>query len=214
MTMAVPMPQRDVVPPCFGQEWDPKEPECSGGPDPNFQAADGGHIRPQCAVFARCGARTQALKQARATGTNVVPATSLVRPAVITPPPAQQPPKTFADYIARQAAQANPNASWVERQRLEAMTSPRPPMQVPVPSGAVSPTFSQHYPMAAHSPATRYELNYTMPGYLTIPEERGQGEGLLAVLFREIIRAIFKAVGHTVAHSFDTRPLKDPTQHK
>jgi hypothetical protein len=49
-----------------------------------------------------------------------------------------------------------------------------------------------------------------MPGYLTVPEERVEGEGLFAVLLREIIRGIFKAVGHVVAHAFDTRRLKEP----
>jgi len=207
MTMAVPMqPQKDVVPPCFGKEWDHNEPECAGGPDPNFQAADGGHIRPQCAVFARCGARTQAMKQA--TAPNVVPASSLTRPPMVTPPP-QQAPRTWPDYIAQQAQRQNappPPSAWVERQRLEAMTAARPPLQPPMHSAP--PTFQHNYPI--HSPAVRYELNYTMPGYLTTPEERGQGESLLAVIFREIIRAIFKAVGHTVAHSFDTRTLKGP----
>lgn len=200
MTMAVPQPHADVLPACFGQGWDPREPECAGGPDPNYQARDGGHIRPQCGVFARCGARTTLLKQTA----QVVPASSLVRPHVGAPPPAtppQAPPRTFPEYMARQ------NAEWVEKQRLSAMGAPRPAV---APTSSISPTFQHPYPSTVHSPATRYELNYTMPGYLTVPEERGQGESLWSVFFREIVRAMFKAVFHAGSHFMDTRRLKDP----
>jgi hypothetical protein len=192
MTMSAAPLQRDVVPVCFGKEWDPREPECTGGPDPNFNDANGGHVRQQCEVFSRCGARTQQLKNA---GGNLISPQTLVRPPLITPPPQQ--PKTFSDYMNRT------NAEWVEKQRREAMAAPRPVQAAPT----WTPPMGQSL-HSVHSPAHRYELNYTMPGYLTVPEERAEGEGLMAVLFREIVRAIFKAVGHTIAHSFDSRKMK------
>ena len=195
MTMSAPSLQRDVVPVCFGKEWDPRESECAGGPDPNYTDADGGHVRAQCQVFSRCGARTQQMKNA--TG-NLIPAQNLTRPPIITPPPPQGPPRTFHDYMSRT------NAEWVEEQRRKAMGTPRPPQAAPT----WTPPQALGHSVQVHSPAHRYELNYTMPGYLTVPEERGEGEGLMAVLFREIIRAIFKAVGHTIAHSFDSRRMK------
>jgi hypothetical protein len=202
MTMAVPIPQGDVVPPCFGLEWNPREPECTGGPDANFQDGSGGHIRDQCAVFARCGARTQALRQSRQTS-NVIPPGNLVRPPMVTPPPAQHqhPPRSFKEYLERQGS------NYVEQQRVAALQGPRPPVSAPVQTQ--SPTFQHTYPSQAHYPAARYELNYTAPEFLTVPEERGEGDTFLSVLIRELIRAAAKALGLAFASAFDRRVLKD-----
>lgn len=197
MTMSAPSLQRDVVPKCFGLEWDPREPECAGGPDPNFSDAHGGHVREQCQVFSRCGARTQQMKNASG---NLIPPQNLVRPPIVTPPP--QITRPFGDL-------SRPSSEWVERERLRAMAAVRPAQ--PVPTGIPYVNTTPHY--QAHYPAQRFELNYTMPGYLTVPEERGEGEGLIAVLLREVIRAIFKAIGHTVAHSFDMRPMTHGPAH-
>jgi hypothetical protein len=58
-------------------------------------------------------------------------------------------------------------------------------------------------------PANAYHLNYMMPGYLTLPEEREPGESLVSVLLREALRAVFKALGHSISHFFDSRRLKE-----
>ena len=52
-------------------------------------------------------------------------------------------------------------------------------------------------------------VNYKMPNYLTVPEEREQGESAWSVLGREILRSAAKAVGHAVAAFFDRTRLRD-----
>lgn len=194
MTMAVPMPQRDVVPPCFGKEWNPREPECAGGPDPNFTDAHGGHIRQQCEVFSRCAARTQILKNS----SNLVPTSSLVRP-LITPPPPPAPVRTFDEWARQQ------NVNWVEEQRLRALSAPRPAQGPTVPHSPQQ-QLGGHY--AAHYPATRYELNYAAPDVLTVPEERVEGEHWVWPFLREGGRAAIKFLFMAWAASLDKNRLR------
>jgi hypothetical protein len=66
------------------------------------------------------------------------------------------------------------------------------------------------YQQVVHHPAPMYQLNYMMPGYLSVPEERLPGESLWGVLLREVFRSMFKALGHSVSHFFDARPLREP----
>jgi hypothetical protein len=63
-------------------------------------------------------------------------------------------------------------------------------------------------PGAAIHPASTYQLNYVVPGYLSVPEPRADGESVWRVLGRLVLRAILKALGQELAHFADTHPLK------
>jgi hypothetical protein len=135
----------------------------------------------------------------------------LVRPPVIPtvqaaavpakPPTPQTPaaqPQNFSDFLRHQ------QAAHIEAQRQAALTASRP--QAPAP---YQPQQQQQQPAQfAQYPAPAYQLNYMMPGYLSAPEVRHEGEGLLPVLGREVIRSVFKALGHSVSHFFDVRVMK------
>lgn len=53
-------------------------------------------------------------------------------------------------------------------------------------------------------------VNYQMPGYLSVPEVRYEGEGFMKILWRTVLRAVGKSVGHSVSHLFDTTVLGTP----
>jgi hypothetical protein len=109
------------------------------------------------------------------------------------PPPQQQAPQTFGQWLG------NAQAAHVAAQR--------PPVQVPqAPQYAQQP---QMYVGAPVNPATTWQLNYTMPSYLSTPEIRHPGESIWAVLLREVLRAMGKALGHSVSHFFDARVFKE-----
>ena len=195
------------TPSCFGKNWDKNEAECAGGPDAGFvHPKTGLHMREQCNFFQSCGTRTQATRNAQ-----IIPPDTLIRPQL---PPAPPQAGNFTDFVRAQAVQQ------VEAQRLAAMTAARPPMPQTVQPSQIqyqhSPWVPQPpqlhaYPQALiQHPAPTYQLNYQMPGYLSVPEVREAGEGLLAVLFREVLRSMFKATGHSVSHFFDTRPFRQP----
>jgi len=74
-----------------------------------------------------------------------------------------------------------------------------------VPVQHIQQQLGGHY--AAHYPAARYELNYTAPDFLTVPEERAEGEAWWAVLGRELFRAGLKALGLALASWFDKHRL-------
>jgi hypothetical protein len=198
-------PQKEELPSCFAKEWDKNAPECAGGPDPNYvHPITQLHVHEQCSVFSSCGARQQAIRQSQ-----LIPQQQLIRPPSVPwqqpapmPAPAQapQPANSFAEFLARQRAQQ------VEAQRQQAMSAPRPMTAAPQPTQAMPAPVIQ--PTYAHYPAPVYQLNYQMPGYLSTPEERADGEGLWPVLLREVIRSLFKASGHAVAHFFDVRTMK------
>jgi hypothetical protein len=104
---------------------------------------------------------------------------------------------TYQEWMARQ------QESHVEAQRQAALVGPRPPQ--PSPTASWTPG---HAARPVHSPALLYEYNSAVPGYLTVPEERAEGEGLAAVFFRELMRALLKAAGQALASFFDSRRLK------
>lgn len=188
---------RSEVPECFGKEWDKNAAECAGGPDQNFTHPKSGlHVREQCSFFQSCGSRTQAKSLTQ----GVIPPQQLVRPPQ--PPQPQAQPQTFADFMRAK------NAEWAEQQRVSAMQAPRPSAPV-VPQQQQQ---QQHVPVmhtAVNRPASVYQLNYEMPGYLTTPEPRMDGETLWPVLMREVIRSMLKALGHSVSHFFDARAFRE-----
>jgi hypothetical protein len=56
-------------------------------------------------------------------------------------------------------------------------------------------------------------VDYRMPAYLSIPEERHEGQGLLGLMARTVGRSMGKALGHSIAHLFDTVPLTPPPRY-
>lgn len=197
MTMFAPTLLRERIkeeepPTCFAKQWDPNHPECTGGLDPQYtHPRTGTHVRETCEFFERCGAETKISRQNRLSS-GLVPASALVRQ--------QQPaaPQTFRAYMqTQQYAQQQPAASFMQ-------------------SAPARPTFPQPYAAQPQPqqqlqyPAPAYQLQYLMPGYLTVPEQRTVGGSIWRLLGREVIRAIAKAMGHTVANFFDTNPLRLP----
>lgn len=206
MNVSVAATRREEVPVCFAKEWDKNAPECAGGPDPDFvHPITKLHVHEQCNFFTSCGSRQEATKRAQ-----LIPPSSLFRgpggapwqpqaPAAAT---YAGPPQTFADFLRRQASDA------AEVQRQAAMTGQRPPA-APFQPGVQPQYMHQQVQQGyVHRPATNYQLNYEMPPYLSAPEDRHPGEGLMPVLFREIVRSMFKALGHAIAHFFDARQMK------
>lgn len=192
MNIPVNVTKREELPTCFGREWDKNVSECAGGPDPAFTNPKTGlHVREQCNFFQACGARTQAQRAAAQQQQRLIPTSSLF--SHTQPPTPTAPPTTFSDYLRQQ------QASYVEAQRLAATGRP-----ITVPQQQQQVIYG-----AAQHPAPMYQLNYMMPGYLSVPEERQPGEGLWGVLLREVFRSIFKALGHSVSHFFDSRPIRD-----
>lgn len=180
-------------PVCFAKEWDKDAAECAGGRDAGYtNPRTGLNIRDKCSFFDSCGARTQAGRIAQ----TVIPAGHLVRPGIVTPP------TSMGDYLRKQAAD-----NVAEQQRTRAFGWQTHVPQVPVaqtPQGPV-PQY------AVQNPGRLYHLNYEMPGYLSVPEERMPGESLQQVLLREVIRSVLKAMGHAISHFFDARRIKEKT---
>lgn len=59
-------------------------------------------------------------------------------------------------------------------------------------------------------PATTYQFNHGIPGYLSVPEPRLPGESVWTVLLREVLRGLLKSAGHSVSYFVDQHPLKNP----
>jgi hypothetical protein len=183
MNVSVATTKREEAPQCFGSHlWDKNAPECAGGPDAGYVNPDNQkNWRYRCNFFEACGARS-------AISGRLIPPQQLVRPAVAPSPPtfthAPSPPLSgFAEFIKR-----------VDDSRAAG----RP----------IAPPTAQAYAQPAPQQATSWVLNYGMPSYLSTPEAQHPGESIWSVLLREVIRALFKAGGHTIAHFFDTRPLR------
>lgn len=189
------------TPGCFGQDWDSKEPECAGGPHPTRRnPRDGSHTLDRCNFFASCGARTAATRNANGT---LIPAQNLVRPPVVTPPPAPQPaPQTFAQWMQNQP-KPQPVPTYPG--------TPTATMPQPAAPQAVQPQ-AHFMPGAPVHPAQTWQLNYSSPPFLSTPEMKQPGETIWAVLFREVLRAMLKGAAHAAAHFFDARPLKGPSE--
>jgi hypothetical protein len=186
----------ESIPSCYGKEWDKNEPECAGGHDANFtHPVTGQHVREQCRFFQSCGVRTQAQRTA-----NFVPVGNVVRPNPATG--VVGPPQTFGDFLKQQ------QAAHVEAQRQAAFSGPRPPTPTITPTQAAAQQPQGAWVGGVHHPAPMYQLNYMMPPYLSVPEIQMAGETIWSVLLREILRSMFKALGHAVAHFFDARQLR------
>jgi hypothetical protein len=94
-------------------------------------------------------------------------------------------------------------------QQLGRAAAAAPLAIAPAPAAAPRP---QGLPLSAPSaivhPASTYQLNYVVPGYLSVPEPRADGESIWRLLGRLVLRAVLKALGQELAHFADTHPLK------
>lgn len=192
--------KQESPPHCFGEQWDKNEPACAGGPDTSFvpQAGErydgkderGVNVRRQCDWYQSCGARFAARKNAQG---QLVPPHQLIRPPA-EPAPSPAAPRTFGQWL----------------QQVNNQVVARPPaQQVQVPTQQQQQVHVPVMPNAQVHAAPYWQLNYTMPAYLSTPEIRHPGESMWAVLLREILRGMAKALGHSVAHFFDSRPMKE-----
>jgi hypothetical protein len=65
-------------PECYGQLWDPKAAECSGGYDPVYVGPNGSKVRPKCDFFESCKVRLM-LRANNERQANLVPTAALIR---------------------------------------------------------------------------------------------------------------------------------------
>lgn len=168
-------------PECFGSHlWDPRATDCSGGADITFTHPT--------------------------TGSHVKPK---------------------CDFFQACGAKVQALRSSAQRAMVPA-SFPQPPTYRPVASGAIArvqtPPMSQQMqvqpqqqmmmgPMqmqGPYYPATTYQFNHGIPGYLSVPEPRMPGESVWSVLLREILRGLIKSAGHTVSYFVDQTPLRNP----
>jgi hypothetical protein len=80
-------------------------------------------------------------------------------------------------------------------QQLQAVMAKQGGGAAQIPMGPV-PGFQQMMP-----------VNFHIPQYLTVREDRRPGESIFQMLGREIFRSMGKSVGHTLGNFFDTTPL-------
>lgn len=202
MNVATFTPQRkDEVPPCYGKDWNGNAPECAGGPDPKFTDRDtGSHVREVCDYFQSCGSQVNARR--------LIPAAQLVRQAPPAPPTVQHSASTFREYAQQQQAAQVQAAAIAAAQR--AAMAPQPPPQYVYPYQQQPAPQMMQMPAQYQHPAHTYQLNYQVPGYLTVPEQRSVEGSFWGLLGREALRSIGKAFGHTVANFFDANPFRLP----
>lgn len=173
---------RTEVPLCFGKSWERNDPICAGGVDPAFSDANGGHVRERCGSFESCGARFQASKMEQSRA--LIPAPSLVRPWTR---PAGNPQPI-------PPVSATPQQFSGLIQQIQQIVARGATPQGPAPVANMMP------------------VNFHIPQYLTVREERQPGESVFRMLGRELFRSMGKSIGHTLGNFFDTTPLiwKDP----
>jgi len=168
----------DELPDCFGDPklYDPKCTECRGGYDPSF-TEDPGHIRPKCAVFEACGARSRAkLASGGLSHYSTVQPQRPERPVTLT---GKQGTPGALVPVNQQAQQVQ----FVHPQNLQ-------PVQAPV-----------------MVPAQMMPVNYGVPSYLSVLEPKRLKKGKKwKSLTCEVGRSIGKSVGHSIAFFFDSVP--------
>ena len=82
-------------------------------------------------------------------------------------------------------------------------------MYPPVPAQQPQPQMIP-VPQQYQYPAPAYQLQYMVPGYLSVHEQRLEGDSYSGMLIREVVRGALKAAGHTLANFFDMNPFRLP----
>lgn len=198
---------QDPPPDCFGISWNSKDVLCAGGADLTFRDdKTGSHVRPACDFYRACGTR---VAHANMEQNRLIPVSNLVRspmqqpqPAQVTTPPAQ-PPGAMTPTQMQQWL--NDQAKMLATQALQQM------QQYPQQGrGPAAPYNAATYPQGGNFYDPRFQpmpVNYQMPAYLTVPETGGS---LLGMLFKTLLRSVFKAGGHSFSSFWDTVPLSRP----
>jgi hypothetical protein len=171
------MNQPNGAPECFGQLWDPKATECSGGYDPGFVAQNGGKVRPKCEMFDMCRTRVS-LRKANERPP-LIPPQSLIRPPF-------QMPQVAVPY-QQHLVPGRPFQAPAQQPQQQQWQYPHAPLQI--------------------RPIEMMPVSHHMPAYLSEAETRLDGESYWAPLGREVVRGMVKAFGHSLAHFFDTVPF-------
>ena len=76
----------------------------------------------------------------------------------------------------------------------------QPPAQQP-------PQWAMQHPQFQMQPVQMVPMAHAMPQYLAAPEVWHQGESYWHPLVRSVGRGLGKALGHTIAHFFDSTPF-------
>ena len=201
-------------PPCFGKLWDPHDVECTGGPDAAFKDANGNHVRERCVFFEQCGAIRQADTRVTAPPT---PPPYLTQLHPNAPPPGRTTyPQTFGGQVPRTtptalAAMANP---YQQQQQQQQQLIQQLLQQVAALKQNTQNTMMGMPPQHPQQMVPGYQqmmpVNFAIPQYLTVREERTPDGTVWGMLGREIARSMGKSFGHTLSNFFDSTPWFGP----
>jgi hypothetical protein len=163
-------------PPCFGQLFDDKAPECVGGFDSKWTGGVGGNrVRPTCDFVNACAQKTHQAANPQ----QVIPTSNLIRPP--------QPHTTFGTSAS--PGDARPPTP------MQSRAWAPPSQQQPAPPQTYG---TQHYTYP-----TQFAGHYGIPQFLTVRQPVNSGP-ILERMWWETLRSIGKAIGHTLAHFFDS----------
>lgn len=175
--------QQHQKPPCFGDAWDPNEPECTGGRDPSYiHPKNGTNYREQCSFYHSCGRQVQ-LKKASANVGNTVSTHSLIR---------NRPTQSTTNTANTATTAKNNDAVDALLKALGAQPDKNPVVdQLLAVLRAATPGHHQMMP-----------VNFEVPTYLTVTEPHGSGP-IWIRLGREVMRSAMKGVGHQFSSFWD-----------
>jgi len=204
-----------MTPQCFGLQWSPTALECKGGYDPAYvNPKDNSRLREKCSWYAQCAPRTCAsnLEKNKPPQQQVqqqqppqqyqpqfIPSQALVRPTV-TPAMAggvqlQPPPRPFAPPQQQQQYQPQ----YVQQPQYQ------PWQYAPL---TAPPHIAYYGPPTV--PVSHQQPGMQMLSYLAVPEPVLEDVPWWKRLGFEILRAMGKSAGHTVANSFDHVTITKP----
>lgn len=208
------------TPICYGKQWDPKDKECAGGLDPAYKDENGSHLRSKCDFYSSCGVRFQSSKinqVPQASPSNFVPTQNLTRN--IQSPERLEPPAPRFVYVDAAGKPINAPQPQVVNYSLSAGVqvqqpqAPPPQMQYQTqPQQVAQVQYQQVPPMQQQVMLPQVPqplpVDYRMPYYLTVPEVRGEDEGIGPVICRTLLRGGLKGIAQSLAHLIDTTPFK------
>lgn len=207
-------------PPCFGKLWDPHDVECTGGPDAAFKDANGNHVRERCVFFEQCGATCQAA------AITTPPHLTQLRPNNTPPPGRTTYPQTFGTQLPQttpttltaapnsyqqQHQQQNQQHQLIQQllQQITVLQRNTPNAMMMAPQQLQQQQQQQPYQMMPGY-QQMMPVNFAIPQYLTVREERAPDGSVWGMLLREIARSMGKSFGHTLSNFFDSTPWYGP----
>jgi hypothetical protein len=177
-------------PECHGKFWDRSAVECEGGLDPAYEDGRAGTIQRTCATEGR---------EATTAEQEILNKRNL-RPR--------------CDFYSSCAAKQQLSKFQGERHKAEVATQQHVHVAPPQRQVTVPTHVTQQMQVQPQQMQPGYQqmmpVNYQMPAYLTVPEQRTNGQSMFNLLGREIFRGMGKSLGHTVAHFFDQNPTRYP----